>query len=108
MDSKRDAKDVVSVHDKIMSLENYFKNLIDKVENSEEITNEGKDENGFYKPVRTILLRHLNLLKDLHAKPNAKAMVQSSWRSVTEALPPDWLVLTSEEKAELKKILGEK
>ncbi|MNJ92816.1 hypothetical protein D3C87_104900 [compost metagenome] len=88
-----------------MSLEAYFKDLIEKVENSTEITNQGKDENGFYKPTRTILLRHLNLLKDLHGKPMAKAMVQSSWRSVVEMLPPDWLVLSKEDREELKRIL---
>ena len=88
-----------------MSLENYFKRLIEKVEGSEEITNQGKDGDGFYKPVRTILIRNLNLLKDLHGKPNAKLMVQAAWRSVSDVLPPEWLVLTPEEKAELKKIL---
>lgn len=88
-----------------MSLESYFKKLIERVENSEEITNQGKDENGFYKPVRTILLRNLMLLRDLHAKPNAKEMVKASWRSVSDVLPPEWLVLSPEERAELKKIL---
>jgi hypothetical protein len=88
-----------------MSLETYFKNLIAKVENSEEITNAGKDAEGFYKPTRTILLRHLNLLKDLHAKPLAKPMLQASWKFVVEHVPPEWLILEGDEKSALKKML---
>lgn len=89
-----------------MSLEAYFSALIKRVEESEEIGNNGKDKNGFYKPVRTILLRHLQLLKDLHTKPNAKNMVKASWASVVETLPPEWLVLGDAEKKELQKILS--
>ncbi|MBC7420612.1 MAG: hypothetical protein H7328_07785 [Bdellovibrio sp.] len=89
-----------------MSLEIYFKNLIEKVNASEEITNQGKDAGGFYKPTRTILLRHLNILKDLHAKPLAKPMLKTAWKYVTEFVPPEWLVLTEEDKKELKKILS--
>jgi hypothetical protein len=89
-----------------MSLKEYFSDLIDKVEKSDEITNAGKDESGFYKPTRTILLRDLNLLKDLHAKPLAKQMVKEAWKSVVKELPPEWLVLKDEDKAELKKLLG--
>jgi hypothetical protein len=89
-----------------MSLEAYFSALIKRVEESDEIGNNGKDKNGFYKPVRTILLRHLQLLKDLHAKPNAKNMVKASWASVVETLPPEWLVLGDAEKKELQKILS--
>ncbi len=89
-----------------MSLDAYFTALIKRVEESDEISNQGKDKNGFYKPVRTILLRHLQLLKDLHAKPNAKSMVKASWEAVVEVLPPDWLVLTDAEKKEFQKILG--
>jgi hypothetical protein len=88
-----------------MSLENYFQNLIDKVESSEDIHNGGKDESGFYKPTRTLLLRQLRLLKDLHQKPGARAMVKDAWRSVAKELPAEWLVLTDEEKKELKTIL---
>ena len=88
-----------------MSLENYFKDLISKVENSDEITNAGKDAEGFYKPTRTILLRHLNLMKDLHQKPLAKPMLKASWKYIVEMVPPEWLVLEGDEKAELKKIL---
>jgi hypothetical protein len=88
-----------------MSLEAYFNSLIKRVEESDEIGNDGKDKNGFYKPVRTILLRHLQLLKDLHAKPNAKSMVKASWNAVVETLPPEWLVLSDSEKKELQKIL---
>ena len=88
-----------------MSLDQFFKDLIQKVEASDEISNAGKDKEGFYKPVRTILLRHLNLLKDLHGKPLAKKMVQASWQEVVEALPPEWLVLNPEDREELKRIL---
>ncbi|MBC7370398.1 MAG: hypothetical protein H7326_02470 [Bdellovibrionaceae bacterium] len=88
-----------------MSLEKYFIDLINKVENSDEITNAGKDAEGFYKPKRTILLRHLNLMKDLHQKPLAKPMLKASWKYIVEMVPPEWLVLDGEEKTELKKIL---
>lgn len=86
-----------------MALDLYFEKLIDRV--NKEISNQGKDENGFFKPTRDVLLRHLNLLKDLHAKPLAKPMVKGAWQYVSENLPPDWLVLTAEEKNQLKKIL---
>jgi hypothetical protein len=89
-----------------MSLEAYFNKLIERVETSGEITNAGKDENGFYKPTKTVILRHLNLIKDLHSKPLAKEMVKSSWNKVVEELPPDWLILTPAEKKELQSILG--
>ena len=88
-----------------MSLTNYFSKLIERVEKSDEITNLGKDHNGFFKPTKTVLLRHLNLIKDLHQKPLAKKMVQASWQKILEDLPPEWLVLTPEEKKELQKIL---
>ncbi len=88
-----------------MSLESYFNKLIEKVEGSSEITNQGKDENGFYFPTRSAVLQQLHLLRDLHAKPSAKVMVKSAWQSVVEKLPPEWLTLTPQEKAELKKIL---
>lgn len=86
-----------------MALEAYFQKLIERVES--EISNQGKDENGFFKPTKTILVRHLNTLKDLHNKPLAKDIVKASWQYVIENLPPEWLVLTSAEKIELKKIL---
>lgn len=89
-----------------MSLKDYFTELIDRVENSEEITNAGKDKDGFYKPQRTILLRHLNLLKDLHKKPLAKPMLQNSWNFVIEHVPIEWLTINEPEKSELKKILS--
>lgn len=88
-----------------MGLKNYFIALIDKVEQSEEITNAGKDANGFYKPTRTILLRNLNLLKDLHDKPRAKKMVQAAWQAVVEDLAPEWLVLNEDDRRALKNIL---
>lgn len=88
-----------------MSLTNYFQTLIDKVEASDEITNAGKDKDGFFSPTRTILLTHLHKLRDLHAKPFAKPMLKDSWEFITEHLPPEWLVLNQDEKAELKAML---
>lgn len=88
-----------------MSLEKYFKDIITRVEASEEITNAGTDNEGFYKPTRTILLRHLNLLKDLHAKPLAKKMCQQCWDYVTEHVPPEWLIAGDAERDQLKKML---
>lgn len=89
-----------------MDLKTYFSNLIKKVETSDTISNGGKDNNGFYKPTRTILLNQLNLLKDLHAKPNAKKMVTSAWAEVVKVVPAEWLILDDDQKNELKKILG--
>lgn len=86
-----------------MSLDIYFQKLIDRVE--KEISNQGTDENGFFKPTKTVLMRHLSVLKDLHTKPLAKDMVKASWAYVSENLPPEWLILTAEEKESLKKIL---
>ncbi|MBX2993834.1 MAG: hypothetical protein KF681_03410 [Bdellovibrionaceae bacterium] len=88
-----------------MSLRAYFEGLIEKVESSEEIQNDGKDANGFYKPTRSIVLKHLNLLRDLHDKPRAREMVKSSWSLIVEHLPPEWLALSPTDKADLKKIL---
>lgn len=90
-----------------MILKAYFTNLIQKVESSDEITNAGRDHNGFFKPTKTVLLRNLNLLKDLHDKPLAKDMVKAAWASVVKDLPPEWLILSTEEKIELKKILAD-
>ena len=90
-----------------MSLELYFQNLIKRVEASDEIHNGGKDKNGFYKPTRTIVLRNLQLLKDLHQKPLARPMVKAAWEAIVEELPAEWLALPNAEKIELKKILGE-
>lgn len=87
-----------------MDLGEYFQKLIVKVEASD-IQNNGKDENGFYKPTRALLLRHLTLLKDLHGKPLAKPMVRSSWQFVVDNVPPEWLVLSAEQKILLKKML---
>ena len=88
-----------------MSLESYFSSLIDRVESSE-IQNNGKDKDGFFEPTRAMLLQRLHLLRDLHAKPSAKPMVTTAWQYVVEHAPPEWLVLTSDQKQELKKILG--
>lgn len=80
--------------------------LIKKVETSKVITNAGKDDNGFYKPTQTVVLRHLHLLRDLHDKPRAKPMVKSAWGAVVKEVPPDWLILNDADKEELKKILN--
>ncbi len=88
------------------ALRGYFQKLIDRVESSDLITNQGKDEAGFFKPTRTILLTHLNKLKDLHDRPRAKPMLKDSWNFVVETLPPDWLILSEEEKTELKALLS--
>ena len=45
----------------------YFQNLLKKVEASPEISNAGKDKDGFYFPTRSALLQKLNMLKALNA-----------------------------------------
>ena len=89
-----------------MSLENYFTALIQKVESSDHVTNAGKDKNGFYKPTRSIVLRNLQLLKDLHGKPRASSMVKAAWEIVSAELPADWLILELDDKMALAKILN--
>lgn len=89
-----------------MSLHEYFSQLIEQVEKSE-IDNQGKDDNGFYKPTRTIVLRNLNLLKDLHDKPRAKQMVQTAWKVILKELPPEWLITNPENKKLLQKMLAD-
>lgn len=88
-----------------MALTEYFEKLIQKVETSSEITNQGKDKDGFFQPTKQVVLKELNLLKDLHAKPLAKPMVKTAWKFVVENLPPEFLAMTPEQKAEMKKIL---
>jgi len=88
-----------------MSLRPYFEALIQRVEASDVVHNGGKDENGFYKPTRQVVLTSLNLLRDLHDKPGAKAMVQHAWQTVVKEVPSEWLILTPEQKAQLRKIL---
>ena len=87
-----------------MALEKYFSELIKKVEHSE-IHNGGTDRNGFYSPTRSLILQNLNLLRDLHKKPHARAMLKTSWEYVVEQLPSEWLVLDENDKEELKKVL---
>lgn len=89
-----------------MELDAYFQSLIDRVENSDAVTNGGKDKEGFYLPTRSILLQKLHILRDLHAKKNAKPMVKDAWAFVVENLPPDWLVLDKNQKTALKEILA--
>jgi hypothetical protein len=88
-----------------MSLDKYFTSLIERLESSE-IHNNGKDKNGFFEPTRAMLLQRLSLLRDLHTKPQAKPMLKTAWQYVVEHVPPDWLVLSEDEKHELKKILN--
>lgn len=88
-----------------MSLTEFFNSLIAKVEASEEITNAGKDEGGFYRPTRTIILRNLTMMRDLHAKPLAKPMLKGAWASLSKDLPAEWLIPSASDAAELKKIL---
>ena len=88
-----------------MSLEKYFSDLIEKVESSKTITNQGKDKDGFFQPTRDVLLKELNLLRDLHQKPLAKQMLKRSWNFVVENLPPEMLVMGPEEKTAIKRML---
>ena len=87
-----------------MSLEKYFTTLIAKLEASD-IQNNGKDKDGFFEPTRAMLLQRLNLLRDLHENPRAKAMVKTAWQYVVEHAPAEWLVATPEEKVEISKML---
>ncbi len=87
-----------------MGLANYFDSLIKKLEESD-IQNNGKDKDGFFEPTRAMLLQRLMLLRDLHEKPGAKAMVKTAWQYVVEHAPPEWLVMTDDQKKEMKKIL---
>jgi hypothetical protein len=89
----------------MMSLDKYFTSLIERLEASN-IQNNGKDRGGFFEPTRAVLLQRLSLLRDLHGKPQARAMVKSAWQYVVEHAPPEWLVLSEEDKKELKKIVG--
>lgn len=89
-----------------VNLASYFQNLIDKVEASDEITNGGKDKEGFFLPTRSVLLQKLNMLRDLHDKKNAKPMVKDAWAFVVENLPAEWLVLDPDEKAAVKQMLA--
>lgn len=90
-----------------MSLKRYFEELIQRVESSDQITNAGRDQNGFFKPTKTVLLRNLNLLKDLHDRPLAKPMLKSAWAAVVNEVPPEWLILDEDDKKQLKQILGD-
>lgn len=89
-----------------MNLESYFQSLIERVENSDAVTNGGKDKEGFYLPTRSVVLQKLHMLRDLHGKKNAKPMVKDAWAFVVENLPPEWLVLTTEQKAAVKEMLA--
>lgn len=93
-----------------MILKEYFQRLLDKVEESPEISNAGKDADGFYFPTRSALIQKLNMLKDLNQNPNAHArpMLKSAWEFVVETVPPEWLQMNDEEKAEIRAMLGER
>jgi hypothetical protein len=86
-------------------LKSYFEDLIAKVEASD-LSNQGKDKDGFFKPTRELVLRHLQLLRDLHAKPLAKPMVKDAWKFVVEHVPPEMLVMNDEQKAAVKAMLS--
>ena len=86
-------------------LDQFFTKVLEKVESSE-IQNNGKDKDGFYEPTRAMLMQRLALLRDLHSKTGAKVMVQNAWKYVVEHVPPEWLILDDEEKAQLKKVLS--
>lgn len=86
-------------------LKGYFESLIKKVEASD-LSNQGKDKDGFFKPTRELVLRHLNLLRDLHAKPLAKPMVKDAWKFVVEHVPPELLIMNAEQKQELTDLLS--
>lgn len=89
-----------------MSLGDYFTKLLARIEASD-IQNNGKDDNGFYKPTRELLIRHVTLLRDLHAKPLAKPMTKSSWAFVVANVPPEWLVLNEDDKRLLQAMLAD-
>ena len=87
-----------------MSLDTYFQALIQRVETSD-LSNQGKNPDGFFEPTKAVVLQRLNMLKDLHGKPAAKPMLRDAWKYVVEHVPPEWLVLNDEEKKELKRSL---
>jgi hypothetical protein len=89
-----------------MELTHYFANLLKRVEDSGEISNAGKDKDGFYFPTRSALIQKLNMLKDLNENPRAKAMLIPAWEYVVETVPPEWLVMNATEKAALRKMLS--
>lgn len=88
-----------------MSLDAYFNKLLKTIEESD-MNNAGKDKDGFFEPTRAVLTQRLHLLRDLHSKPAARAMVKDAWSYVVEHAPPEWLVMTAAEKEEMRKILG--
>lgn len=88
-----------------MSLEEYFESLLKRLEESD-IGNDGKDANGFFEPTRAMLFQRLNLLRDLHGKPQAKAMVRSAWQYVVEHAPADWLKMDADLKTQIKDMLA--
>lgn len=89
-----------------MELTAYFTRLLQRIEESPEISNAGKDKDGFYFPTRSVLLQKLNMLKDLNQNARAKPMLKAAWEYVVETVPPEWLVMNAAEKAALKKMLG--
>jgi len=89
-----------------MSLKPYFENLLKQLTESD-IGNNGKDAEGFFEPTREVLFQKLSMLRDLHDKPNAKPMVKDAWKYVTQHVPPEWLILTPEEKGAIRKMLAD-
>ena len=88
-----------------MILTAYFERLLQRVEESPEISNAGKDKDGFYFPTRSALIQKLYMLKDLNQNARAKLMLKSAWDFVVEELPPEWLTMTADEKAAMKSML---
>jgi hypothetical protein len=89
-----------------VSLTDYFQRLLERVEDSPEISNAGKDKDGFYFPTRSALLQKLNMLKDLNGNERAKPMLKAAWQTVVETVPPEWLTMSAEEKTALRKMLA--
>lgn len=88
-----------------MSLETYFESLLARLENSD-IGNDGKDANGFFEPTRAMLYQRLSLLRDLHGKPAAKAMVRTAWQYVVEHGPAEWLKMDTSLKKQIEQMLA--
>lgn len=89
-------------------LTGYFQRLLDSVQESDEVSNGGKDKDGFYFPTRSALIQKLNMLKDLNANVRARPMLISAWDFVVENTPAELLAMNDEQKLALKAMLGRK
>jgi hypothetical protein len=88
-----------------MTLETYFESLLERLESSD-IGNDGKDANGFFEPTRAMLYQRLSLLRDLHGKPPAKAMVRTAWQYVVDHAPAEWLKMDDSVKKQIAQMLA--